>query len=567
MMKRILSLLITVVIGGNMLFAQSVDDGRKFLYYERYKSAKETLEKVVAANPNNVDATYWLGQVLLDQKDSVAAKELYQKTLAANGNAPLMLVGMGQIELMEGKANEARQRFETAINLSKGKDIAILNAIGLANVKARKGDPAYAVEKLNLATHIKKFNDANTYLIMGDAYRKLIDGGNAVTAYSKALSIDPKLAAAKSKIGKIYLTQNNPDYFLPAFEEATQLDPAYSPAYFELFYYWYFRDVNKAGGYLDKYIASSDPGPDMESIKTDYTYAKGDFAGAKKRAGELIAQNGDKVNPRMYRMVAYTSDTLGDPAAAKTAMTTFLAKADPETILPTDYEELAKINSKIPGSEAEVFVALQQAIDADTAVANKIKFIEKAAEMAKKQGNRKEEANWLGKSYMMEKDPNQNDLYKWGYANYQAANYTISDSIFCSMYILKYPNEIYGYLWCARSKQARDTTMEQGLAVDAYKQLAQKAIELDSAGKFKSQAIAANFYLVSYYNDIAKDKQTAIAYVDKVLQIDPANADGMRIKEILSKPAKKQAAEPKSSGTQKGKPKAGLPAKKTTAKK
>ena len=60
---------------------------------------------------------------------------------------------------------------------------------------------------------------------MGDAYRKLVDGGGAVTSYGKALSIDPKYAEAKWKIGRIYLTQNNKEAFLPAFEEAIQLDP------------------------------------------------------------------------------------------------------------------------------------------------------------------------------------------------------------------------------------------------------------------------------------------------------------------------------------------------------
>ena len=44
----------------------------------------------------------------------------------------------------------------------------------------------------------------------------------------------------------------------------------------------------------------------------------------------------------MYRMVAYTSDTLGDLAGAKQAMLTFLAKADPEDVL-RDYAELANV--------------------------------------------------------------------------------------------------------------------------------------------------------------------------------------------------------------------------------
>ena len=118
---------------------------------------------------------------------------------------------------------------------------------------------------------------------------------------------------------------------------------------FELFYYYYFRDVNKAEQYLNQYVANQDQGTDIEYLKTDFTYAKGDFAGAKTKAQQLINQYGDKVNPRMYRMIAYTSDTLGDLAGAKQAMNTYLAKADPESVLPGDYLELANINSKTAG--------------------------------------------------------------------------------------------------------------------------------------------------------------------------------------------------------------------------
>src|ERR1044071_8915201 len=140
MMKRVLCLLVTVAVIGSSLYAQSVDDGRKFLYYERYKSAKETFEKILASDPNNIAAVYWLGQTLLDSKDSTAAKDLYQKALTSNGNAPLLLAGMGQIMLMEGKKDEARQQFETAINLTKGRDVEVLNAIANANVKEKLGD-------------------------------------------------------------------------------------------------------------------------------------------------------------------------------------------------------------------------------------------------------------------------------------------------------------------------------------------------------------------------------------------------------------------------------------------
>ena len=132
-------------------------------------------------------------------------------------------------------------------------------------------------------------------------------------------------------------------------------------------------------------------------------------------------------------MIAYTSDTLGDLDEAKQAMLTFLEKADEGTIRPTDYVELANINSKIPGFELEAFENFNQAIEMDTLADNKKKYAVQAAELAKKLGNRNSEAEWLGKAYQLEKNPGQLDLYNWAYAHYQAGNYEIADSLFCDV--------------------------------------------------------------------------------------------------------------------------------------
>jgi Flp pilus assembly protein TadD len=545
-MKRSFILLVAAVVtGGNLVNAQSVEQGKKFFYYERYKSAQENFEKLLAANPNNIDAVYWLGQTLLEQKDSIGAKNLYQKSLTQNGNAPLLMAGIGQIELMEGKANDARQHFEAAITVSKAKDIEVLNAVGRANVEARTGDANYAIEKLNQATQIKNFKDPETYILLGDAYRKLIDGGNAVQSYNKAFALDSKLAEAKYKVGRVYLTQGNKDYFLPAFEEAVTIDPAYKPAYYELFYYWYSRDVNKAAPYLDKFIANADQGPETEYLKTDFLYATSKYAEAKAKAEGLISQYGDKVDPRMYRMVAYAQDTLGDANAAKAAMNTFFTKATPEQpVRGADYEELAKINSKIPGMEAEVFANLRKAVEVDTAVENKVKYITKGAALAKAKGDRVQEGNWLGEAYKLKPNPTQTDLYNYAYAVYQAKNYAAADSLFCGVYQTKYPDQIYGYLWCARAKKAMDdSTNSQGLAVEAYKTLADKARQIDSV-KFKAQVLESYYYLIPYYNDIKKDRETALLYTIKGLEFDPTNADLARIRTALEKPVKSQPASP-----------------------
>ena len=89
--------------------AQSVQDGINDYYAERYQSAKSKFQKLIAANPNNMDATYWLGLADIATNDIAGARSLYDKALAANGNAPLILAAMGQVDLMQGKSSDARQ--------------------------------------------------------------------------------------------------------------------------------------------------------------------------------------------------------------------------------------------------------------------------------------------------------------------------------------------------------------------------------------------------------------------------------------------------------------------------
>lgn len=544
MRKISISLLLAFACIGNTLIAQSLEQGKQFLYYERFQSAQSTFEKVLNANPNNIEAVYWLGQTLIhrrDLRDTAGAKALYQKMLAANGNAPLLLVGMGHVELLYGNTSDSRQRFETAISLTKEKDMNVLNAVAYANVDAKAGDANYAIQKLTTATQIKRFNDPVTYVLMGDAYRKLLDGGNAVTNYQKALDINPKYAEAEMKIGIVYLTQNNKEFFLPAFESSVTMDPAYAPGYEQLFLYWYSRDVNKASDYLNKYAANSDQGADLEYMKAGMMYVSGQVPQARARAQELIGQYGANVNPRMYKLVAFASDSLGDYTTAREAMANYFAKAEPSIVMPTDYEEYARIYGRMKDSATRsmAFQYYEKAISLDSVDAEKEKFAGEGLDLAKELKDKQAAADITGAIYFAIKNPTNTDLYKYGYANYSAGNYKKADSIFCGTYKTKYPDQIYGYLWCAKSKQAQDdSTNSQGLAVDAYEQLAQFARTSPDSAKYKNQVVQAYFYLASYYNDIKKDKPKAISYMQKVLEVDPTNATAKNVIDMLSKPPK-----------------------------
>jgi tetratricopeptide (TPR) repeat protein len=537
----------------NVAFAQSVDQGKKFLYYHRFKSANDVFDKILASNPNNIEAIYWKGQTLLDLKDSVGAGDIYSKALQTNGTAPLLLVGMGGVELRMGKVADAKARFETAVSLSKGKDIGVLNAIGDNSTDAPAGDGQYAVEKLTQATQIKGFNSAETYVLMGDAYRKLVDGGNAVTAYNKALTLDPKDAEAKYKIGLIYQSQNNPEFFLPAYTDAITLDPNYAPAFYAL-YTWYFAhgDVDKSTDYLNKYIAVADATPQNEYDRISLGYVAKKYDQTITESKAAIQAQGDKAYPKYYLLIAYCYDGKGDSVNAKDYLTQYLAKQKPDALTSTDYTFLGKVQSKFPTDSAAAIASYQKAINLDTSMVNKLQIAKDASNDAKTAGHKAAYAYWMGVEYPLIKNPVNTELYNWGIANYQAGNYKTSDSIFCGMYTSKFPTEIYGYLWCARSKQAEDdSTGSQGLAVDAYDKLAQVGRGLDSTAKtagsadsikYKSQILTSYGFLASYYNNIKKDKQTAIGYLEKILEVDPTNPDARKFIEILKRPAKQPAA-------------------------
>jgi len=269
-MKKSAIVLFFSALASLSALAQNVQQGVNDLYAERYQSAKSTFEKLLATNPNNIEANYWLGQTYIANNDINGAKSVYDKAATASNNAPLILVGQGHVELLQGKQNEAKQHFESAINASKGKkgnDPIILNAVGRAITESyseeRKTDLDYAIAKLNEASQLAPTNQ-DIWLNLGNAYRKKRDGGNAVQAYTKAGNFAPALY----KIGYIYESQkslrqpNDWDIVLENYNKAIAADPRFAPAYMRLYNYNLFgkQDFATAESFANKYVSASDPG-------------------------------------------------------------------------------------------------------------------------------------------------------------------------------------------------------------------------------------------------------------------------------------------------------------------
>ena len=548
---RNITLILSLLITGSAVVAQNLDEGRKFYYYERYNSAKNIFNNLVSANPNNADATYWLGQTLLAQEDVDGAKAVYQKALQASPNVPLLLVGMGHVQLLQNDATGARNAFETAINLSKSKDANILNAVGRANIDAKAGDVAYAIDKLKLAAERDK-KSADIWANLGDAYRKMTDGANAQLAYQSALAIDPKYARASYMIGRIYQTQGTAQegIYLNYFNNAMTQDPSYAPVYAWLVDYYYQRDVNKARDYLNKYVAVADQDSKNCYYQATILYASNLFAQSAAKANECIASGGTNPDPRLYGLVAFASNRLGDSLNAKKFFETYFSKQKPDKIGPNDLDQYAKVLLKFPGNEALAASYVEKALALDTVEADKVAHLQGIAQSYLAAKNYNEAANYYTRILKVKKNFGKVDLYNAGWNYYKGNSYSSADSVF-GIYTQKFPEDIFGWYMRSRSSEGLDSTGSKGLAKPYYDKVIQYGL-LDTA-KNKAQVITAYKYMVAYYYNTKKDNASALDYTRRILLLDPTNTTALDNLKALSSPGTKVKSKTTTS-PEKGKP-------------
>lgn len=534
-------ILLSSFLAMNLSNAQSLEDGKKLLYYEKFISAKNIFQQLITANPADEEAAYWLGQTLIapkEDKDIEGAKSIYQKGLAANSNSALLNAGMGHIELLEGKTQEARNHFETAISLSSGKNILVLDAVGFANgdFDSKLGDASYAVGKLLQATNIKGFKDARILTDLGDAYRKLQDGGNAQLTYEAALKTDPNYARAKFRIGRIYQSQGETqrDIYLKYYDETIAMDPNYTPVYFYLHQYFYTTDVVKSAMYLEKYLtAKGADEPNACFLRAQMQYAQGLFAETIAASDNCIAASSSPY-PNIYGIKAYSAYKLGDSINAKTAFDMYFQKQNPAKIGSRDYETYAKVLLKFPGNESLAGTFIEKAVELDSTEAGKVALLKSIALTYESRNLYGDAADWYKKVLYIKKNPGKTDLYNAGYGYYRIGKFTNAIEIF-NLYTQKFPEDIFGYYMTGKSFWGIDTLMTYGLSNLSFL----KAIEVGEAYPDKSKIIphlmGSYKYMIAYSANISKDKEQSLSYCDKALLLDSTDQEVKNNRDVISK--------------------------------
>ncbi len=567
MKTLVLALIVTLFVGTS--FAQSVEDGKKFLYYERFKSAKEVFQKLSNANPTDEVSAYYLGQAMIGLEDIAGAKTLYQQKLSATPNSPLLLAGMGHIGLLEGNTADARSRFETAINLSGSKRLDVLNAVGSANSNPdnKNGDAAYAIDKLNFATTLKGFKDPEVLTNLGDAYRKNNDGSNAARSYQAASLLNPNYARATYRSGRLYQSQgiSQEPLFLRLYDETIAKDPNYAPVFNTLSNYFYTTDVTKSAMYLEKWLSVSDDDPMACYQRASMKFAQGLNSEVIAKCNECIASANPL--PNLYGLRAFAYLKLNDSINAKSSFEEYFKKQLLGKVGAGDYSSYAFTLLKFPGNEALAAENINKAIAVDSIEANKVAYLKVMANAYRKLNNFDESANWFNKVVNIKRNYNNLDLYNAGYDYFRAGKYDSSVVVF-NKYTTKYPDDMFGYYMTAKATSGIDSTMTLGTAAAAYS----KAIEVGEKAvdptKIKDQMVGAYTFMMQYSFNIKKDQAAAIAFADKALALDPTDAQSISNKDFVTKnsPATKPPAKtnpaPKTATTVTTKPVSKPPVKK-----
>lgn len=379
---------------------------------------------------------------------------------------------------------------------------------------------------------------------LGDAYRKAFpgDGTKAYGAYSDATTVDPSFAKAFLKTAMIFKSQRNYELFLQNLDKATAADPAYVPAYDALYLYKIgTADFNGANAVADKIIANSDPSPWNEYYKAQTFYFNKQYDQAIASANGILQKMGDKVKPKLYKLLAWSYVDKGDAKSALPFMEKYFATVNKDDIDAQDYGLKATVYAATPGKENEVAQAYDEGLKADTTVAGRVKLLQDAA---KSFGDKKQydlQGAMLEKLAEIKPEAQRsvNDYWLAGNAFLTGKQYEKAWKDFDIMRT-KY-NHPYGYLMSFRTSSIFDSTNAKNVMVPDGEKLIEFS-KTDTSKNAKTNLFSTATALATYFVNVAGDKDNGLKYLTLGRDNAPDDATKQQLQGFIDQVSKMKPA-------------------------
>ncbi|WP_338874500.1 tetratricopeptide repeat protein [Spirosoma sp. SC4-14] len=567
------SLLTILFVGASLtapLMAQDVQSALKDLDAERFTKAGQTLTQLATSSPS-AENQFYLGYYYLRSGQIDQAKAAFEKGAAADKKDQLNNVGLAGVALAKKDRATAKTLIDEAVSATKSKNQDVLMRAGEMYTLEETNDPAEAIRLLTIADEKDKKNEnAEIEMLLGDAYFLKNDGGNAISKYENALAINPNLAEANYKIGRLYLRGKNYTKAQDYFKLAIQNDPEFAPTYRA------YADAlansrayKSAAGYYEQYIQKSGTtDPELLLDVARYKFLAEDYQGATAYLDQLKGKINNPIIDRMYGW-AYTAMNKNNEAVQ--SLNRFISTA-PQKVIYDDYKYLGRAYGQLgtPEGDSLSIVNLEKAAPEDT-TDNLYR------EIAKKYYDNKQydkAAAYYKKTIQHDKKPQNNDYLWLGLADYQYAPRVGRDSSAAPMdsaQIAQLKQQYYLGADSAFSEMAQKIeadgktypiayyyrgmanyyaySKDPAQASTAATPIFEKFIEQTTVKKDPADNTDYSKYLITAYKTLAgfsianKDDAKAKEYFQKVLELNPNDQQVLKaMEEPKAAPAAKPAA-------------------------
>ncbi|MEO5979563.1 MAG: tetratricopeptide repeat protein [Chryseolinea sp.] len=515
---------------------KEIADAKRLVEVDQSTKALQALTTAATTYPTSAAVFYNLGVAQLKANLRKEALASFDKGIAADPKEALNYAGKAQLSIMEAAPEKAKLDIDKALSMTKSKNVAVLQAVA----RAYMADPKKANDAIAVLTTAKARDgqNAETMILLGDAYLQLNDGGKAVSAYESGAALDQKSALAHYKVGRVYLRSRNFDAAQESFAKAISIDPNYALAYKEQGELFYQQKKSKeAVAAYEKFMTLTESPEKYQSRIAFYYLQDKNFDKANGIFDQLMAK--DSSTAYIYRYAGVTKFELQDYPSAEKTFEKYFTIVKPEAIEVGDYNYAGKIELAMK-QDSLAMEYFKKSLEKDP---KQPELYQLMAESYYGQRKFPESIDAYKKLFEVKK-PASADYYTLGRAYYFNSQFVQADSTFATLSELQ-PTMTIGPFWQARSKAAQDSTSENGLAKPYYEKLVEKA--LTTPDKSKTELVESYMYL-GYYSYLKGQTSAAKQFYSKVLAIDPANEKAKVAMKALTAPPPQPKAKPKTGG-------------------
>ncbi len=198
-----------------------IEQGKTAFQAEDFRAAIEPLNIHIILFPEDIEATYLLGQSYEASEDTANALIYYEKTLQLDSNRADVLYKIAHIYIQTASHQNALDALK--------KIIAIDPADAQAHYLSAQSYLALEQHDAALASYLETIRlqpeNVDAQYQAGKLYEDKGDIDNAIVYYEKTIELDPENAEPFFKLGGIYETRKDEDSMIRVYQPALILEP------------------------------------------------------------------------------------------------------------------------------------------------------------------------------------------------------------------------------------------------------------------------------------------------------------------------------------------------------